>query len=641
MKNINKLIGASLLALSLTLNSCFDNYLDIVPDNIATIDNAFAMRVTAERFLFTCYSYLPNDCNFNESPGLMTADEFWAVYGGSSDPESYNGNALKIARGLQGVTDPLINYWDGEQNGKPLFRAIRECNIFLENVDKIPDIEELERENWRGEVKFLKAFYHFLLVRMYGPIPITDTNLPISATVDEVKIYRDPIDDCFDYIAKTIDEAIEILPDVITDMTTQKGRIDKCVAKAMKAKILVYAASPLFNGNSDYVNFWDSRNNQPYFNQTVDQNKWQKAAEACQEAVRYCEANGFSLHRFAPSATQQYSETTINQLSYREALTERTNQELIWGNVKSQFGGGKHEQAYCLSRGIVGNTGGTTGNIAVPLKMVEMFHTVNGVPLDEDKTRNYGARYNLRTVTPDESVNLINGYITADLNFDREDRFYGALGFDGGKLFGQGKTKENEQYNINMKFSQSAGITRTDCYIITGYFPKKLVNYQTILNSSSTTARYYVWPIIRLADLYLLYAEALNEATGPNDESIRMLNMVRERSGLKGIKESWDQFSKTPNKYKTQEGLREIIRRERTIELMFEGERFWDIRRWKTATQEMNEPIRGWNMYEKTEESYYKPVTLFELTFSSKQYFWPIKEKDLQVNRNLVQNQGW
>lgn len=638
---IYKLIGALMLSLSLSLQSCLDNYLDIVPDNIATIDNAFTMRVTAERFLFTCYSYLPTEASFTDGISVMTADELWAIYN-EGNVDSYDGRALRIARGLQNTNTPFLNYWDGAEGGKPLFRAIRECNIFLENVDKVPDLDEVERQYWTGEGKFLKAFYHFLLVRMYGPVPITDVNLPISSSVEEVKVYRDPIDDCFDYIVKTIDEAVELLPDVITDMTTQKGRIDKCVAKAMKAKILVFAASPLFNGNRDYQNFKDPRDDRPFFNQTFDPTKWEKAAVACQEAINFCEANGFTLHKFIPSATQEFSESLVNQLSYREALSERTNQELIWGNVKSSLGDGKYGQAWCLARGIVGgNTGGTTGDIAATMKMVDMFYTQNGVPYEEDITRNYSDRFSLRQVTDENSTNLQNGYMTAEMNFNREDRFYGALGFDGGYLYGQGKTKESDQYKIQMRFGQSAGIYLSYAYISTGYFPKKLVNYQTILNPSNVTARWYNWPIIRLADLYLLNAEAQNEAYGPNDVAIAMLDKVRERSGLKGVKESWTQYSKNPTKFTTQEGLREIIRRERTIELMFEGQRSWDIRRWKTASTEMNSTVKGWNLYEKTPESYYKVISLYDLTFSQKHYFWPIKENALQVNRNLVQNPGW
>lgn len=635
MKNIYKHISIAGIVFMSMLTSCFDNYLDIVPDDIATIDNAFTMRITAERFLFTCYSWLPNESSFANSPGLMTADELWSVYGG------FSSDAWKIARGEQGVVNPYINYWDGEGGGTPLFRAIHECNIFLENVGLVPDLGELEKANWTGEVLFLKAYYHFLLLRMYGPVPITDVNLPISASVEEVKVYRDPIDDCFDYIANTLDEAIALLPDVITDETTQKGRIDKCVAMSIKAQVLVYAASPLFNGNTEYSNFLDHRGN-PFFNQTVDDSKWEKAAEACREAVEFCEQKGFELNKFIVSPTQDYSATTINQLSYRDAMTEKTSPEQIWGNVKARFGGGGQEQALCIARGVIGNnTGGTTGNMAATLKMAETFYSENGVPIDEDKYWDYNNRYRLRIVKPEEGVNLINGYTTAELNFNREDRFYGSLGFDGGRLFGQGRTKESDQYNINMKFSQSAGIIINTAYIVTGYFPKKMVNYQTIINASSVTARNYPWPTMRLANLYLLYAEALNEATGPNDESIRMLDLVRERSGLKGVKESWDNYSKNPAKYKTKEGLREIIHQERTIELMFEGQRPWDLRRWKKAVQELNTPIKGWDMFEKTAETYYDPIILFDQTFMVKDYFWPIKEKTLQINRNLVQNPGW
>ncbi|SDD00440.1 RagB/SusD family nutrient uptake outer membrane protein [Niabella drilacis] len=637
--NIHKKIVTGCLAVLLaTAPSCVKKYLDIIPDNIADLDNAFTMRVTAERFLLTCYSYMPPEANVNSSYGLMTADELWAVDVGA---EAYSGNSLKIAKGYQGIVEPYLNYWDGAQDGVPLFRAIRECNIFLENIGRVPDMDDLEKARWAGEVKFLKAYYHFLLLRMYGPIPIIDVNLPISASVDEVKVYQQPADDCFDYIVKLMDEAAESLPDVITELTQEKGRIDKCVAKSLKAYVLVYAASPLFNGNADYAGMV-SKEGKGLFSPSFDKNKWVKAAAACRDAVQFCQANGFVLHRFLPSPVQTFSASLVNQLSFREALTERTNQEAIWVNNKAVVGGGRNEQPFFIARGVVGsNTGGTTGNLAVPLKLAEAFYTSNGVPLDEDKTRNYGARYNLRLVTPGESTNLINGYMTADLNFDREDRFYSTLGFDGGKLFGQGRTAENNQFDINMRYGQSGGIYRNDNYVLTGYFPKKLINYQTILNASSATARNYAWPVMRLANLYLLCAEAINEAEGPNDEAIALLDLVRARSGVKGVKECWNGYSRYPGKYQTQEGLRDIIRGERTIELMLEGQRTWDLRRWKTATTELNAPVMGWSVFKKTEAEYYVPTPVFDQHFLNKNYFWPIKENTLEVNHNLVQTPGW
>lgn len=622
------------LFLLLTFTSCIADYLDVVPDNIATIDNAFTMRSTAERFLFTCYSWMPSMASLNDSPSLMNSDEIWTVYGGS-----YTGNAWKIARGQQGVVEPLINYWDGAAGGVPMFRGIRECNIFLESIQNVPDMTDYEKDIWTSEVKFLKAYYHFYLLRMYGPIPITDVNLPISATVEQVKVYRDDVDKCFAYIVKTIDEAIPNLPDKIEEMTNQAGRIDKCIALSMKAYILVTAASPLFNGNTDYSNFLD-QNGKPFFNQTNSPDKWTAAATACKEAVEFCETKGYSLYKYAPSLAQKLSPTTINQLSIRNSVCERWNQESIWSNAKSTFG--EKEQGLCLVRGLIATnlTGGTTGYVSPTMKIAEMFYTKNGIPIDEDPEWDYPNRYSLKVVQDEDKINLINGYTTAALNFDREDRFYACLGFDGGNWYGQGKYDENNLYFVEGKLGQNAGVQLPHAHMVTGYSLKKLVHYQNIINASSITTRWFPWPIMRLANLYLLYAEALNEVSGPGDEAFRMIDLVRERAGLKGVEESWNNSTK-PNKFKSKEGLREIIQRERSLELAFEGERLWDLRRWKTATKEMNSNVMGWNIYQETTEGYYRPIVLFKQTFSMKEYFWPIKEKSLQVNRNLKQNPGW
>jgi SusD family. len=157
---------------------------------------------------------------------------------------------------------------------------------------------------------------------------------------------------------------------------------------------------------------------------------------------------------------------------------------------------------------------------------------------------------------------------------------------------------------------------------------------------------------MRLSDLYLLYAEAINEAEGPDgqhsSEMFKYIDMVRERAGLKGVKESWDTYTNN-QKYTTKEGMRDIIQKERLIELSFEGHRFWDIRRWKTAPKEYYTPLQGWNMLvsviDGTEEEVnrlmYQPQLLLEQKFNVRDYFWPIRISDIEVNPNLVQNIGW
>ncbi|WP_250690537.1 RagB/SusD family nutrient uptake outer membrane protein, partial [Parabacteroides sp. ASF519] len=118
---------------------------------------------------------------------------------------------------MQKVNDPYMNFWSGAKSGDSfvipaLWDGIRDCNIFLENVDKVTDLPSYERDRWIAEVKFLKAYYHFYLFRMYGPIPIMDVNLPVSATPEEVKVYREPVDNVVDYIVNLLDEAAAGLP---------------------------------------------------------------------------------------------------------------------------------------------------------------------------------------------------------------------------------------------------------------------------------------------------------------------------------------------------------------------------------------------------------------------------------------------
>lgn len=140
--------------------------------------------------------------------------------------------------------EPLVDYWNGTQWGKAMFVGIRDCNVFIENIDKVPDLSAYDKETWKAEAKVLKAFYHFWMMRMYGPIPIIKENIPVSAGEDEVRVVRDKIDDIVTYIVSLIDESVEYLPLNIQNEAAEMGRITRPAAKAIKAKILAFAASP-------------------------------------------------------------------------------------------------------------------------------------------------------------------------------------------------------------------------------------------------------------------------------------------------------------------------------------------------------------------------------------------------------------
>jgi hypothetical protein len=174
-------------------------------------------------------------------------------------------------------------------------------------------------------------------------------------------------------------------------------------------------------------------------------------------------------------------------------------------------------------------------------------------------------------------------------------------------------------------------------------YPKKLVNINNeVRDGQSYYADIYAFPVIRLADLYLYYAEALNEIKSvPDAEVYEYIDKVRARAGLKGVVESWNLYSNVPDKPTTKSGMREIIQRERLIELAFEGHRFWDLRRWMLAKRYMNNPVQGWNVQKNDAREYYRVTTFYYQTFTEREYFWPIAEIETVRNPNLVQNIGW
>ncbi|WP_116127216.1 RagB/SusD family nutrient uptake outer membrane protein [Lewinella sp. IMCC34183] len=630
------------LPVLLVLASCEKTLLDVVPDNVATLDRAFSLRNEAEKYLFTCYSYLPENGNPEFNIAMLSGDEIWIP----PQDASFNSFGFDIARGLQRDFDTYLDAWEGRYQGGgpgdryPMWDGIRHCNIFLENISdegKVPDLSAAERLRWIAEVKFLKAYYHYYLMRMYGPVPIMDRAIPVDAPEEELLVSRQPVDEVVEYVVGLLDEAFENLPQVITENQTELGRINKSIAAAVKAEVLLTAASPLFNGNTDFAGFRTPEGT-PFFNQTVQPEKWQRAAEAALAAIETAEASGHGLYTFNAGAFD-ISDTTRTKLSVSQALTDRTSEEVIWRNTQSTTDYLQRLAGWPI-RAEHGHGDGRK-SLSPPLEMAKLFYTKNGVPITEDKTLDFSDIDKLRIADEDDRYLIAEGFRTARLNFDREPRFYANLGFDGAIVYLESSGANETQYTIRAKFSDFAGSSDVFNYNVTGYYLKKLVDYRYNY-TTFMTIRNYAWPEIRLAELYLAYAEALNEWQGPTDEVLAYLDPIRERAGLDGVQASWDNYSVNPLKYTTKEGMREIIRQERKIELAFEAKRYWDIRRWKEATREFNEPIQGWNVFGDDDDSYYQIVTLFQQRFSApRDYFWPLSEGTRLQNPNLVQNPGW
>jgi hypothetical protein len=645
-----KSIKYFILVLTGIFASC--DYLDVVPDQIATIDDAFRDRYTAEQALATCYWGLPRLGEYMSNPGHL------GVFEMTMNRENIAQPGMQIAMGFQAPNLLPMNYWGSESTGtadpRSLYIGIRDCNTFLENIEKVKDLNRKEKDRLIAEVKTIKAYMHFYLICMFGPIPIQKESIPVSESTSEIRFYRDKIDDCFAYVVELLDEAIALnaLPWTITTRATELGRFVEAVPYAIKAKVLVFWASDLFNGNADYSDFYNHEG-EHFFNQTKDPSRWVKAAEACKQAIEVCNRSEIRLYKTEDYVhVKRMSDQTLLVNTLRSAFSERWIVEQIWTHTPSW--------TYSLQDASMPRLSATTaitpGTLSVPFATVELFYSENGVPIEEDKSwvvenggEKYASRFTSKLGDEAHRYYIQNGERSGAMNFDREPRFYSTLGFDRGKWYGnhEGSVPDddvNALYPSN-RWGEYSSQGSVGAYNITGYWPKKLVGFNSSFMDGGNRFFYtrYPYPEFRIADLMLLAAEALNETKNtPDAEIYGYIDSVRARAGLGGVVESWSNYSTNSAKPLSQDGMREIIRRERRIELACEGHFFWDVRRWKTAVKDLNNRmIQGWNIMSADANTYYTVNTVYVQKFGLRDYFSPVPESDLIKNPNLVQNPGW
>lgn len=649
-----------ILITAASLTGCSD-YLDVVPDNVATIDYAFRDKNGAFKYLATCYSAMPNPAEWSTNPAYAGSDEFWHY--SYSTSESWKLTA-------QNVDSPIINEWS---SGK-CYQGIRYCNTFLQYINQVgPDLAEDERERMIAEVKCLKAYYHFYLLRMYGPVVLEKENLPVSASSDEVAQHRSSFDECVNYIASLYEEAInsEFLPDEILDREDEYGRISRVAALTMKTDLLMTVASPLFNGNQEYASFTDNRG-EKLFPQAYDKNKWVKAYECAKQAVNLAEKTGHELYHYYATSSEAMSDTTVMLESLRGAVTARPiyNYETLFATQYDPVNLAKGTMPFFTGTQDANWIWGSMVGYCPPLHIVkDAFYTNHGIPIDNDVT--YPNKENLYGWTATSEIQNHKYYIlqdehgTGNLHINREPRFYSSVGFDGCIWYGNGRYKEHltsgalateTSWRLRMRAGQTPGKVQSLRYYVTGYLVKKLSNVQTAASADDKKANYvrYNFPLYRLADLYLMYTECANEASDEEtysaDNTIyTYIDKVRARAGLEGVVDSWKKYSNNPELPLSKNGLRDIIKMERSSELCFEGKRYWDLRRWKDLMKINNIIIQGWDIDQKRNDSdpakgnndFYTVKNLGRIQLSTRNYLWPIKVQDLRINTNLCQNPGW
>jgi len=648
----------SILLLPFFFFTACDSWLDIVPEeDMTTLDTEFETREEAENWLRSCYIFLQDPLpSITSNEAFFGADEFVAgeyVQSITDANQKPVVSGFMIASGMQNSLDPYNDRWSKKeaQSGKLLGRsdyytAINLCNIFISKIDQVYNLEDADKRERKGEVMALKAYYYFELVRRYGPIILVPENIDPNVDVESMKVPRSHVDTCFNAIVKLCDDAAALLFPLNQKESSRRAYFSKESALALKAKALAYQASDLFNGNPDYRDF-KNKNGEPLFSSTKDTEKWRLAAKAAVEAIEVCLDNGKKLADGESGASDLLTHiknieaaTTTFNFSSDEALL------MIKPNGKAgEF------YPYTLPRTKTGESYLQGTCISPSMKIVEMFYTDNGLPIDQDPTYGGGNPYQLIKVTdPKYTDVLVMEEDIPYLHTRREPRFYADIAAD--RTYWQLGLTTSHLYKIEAYQGEEFGLkeTRLNSTLrqnLTGYFLKKWIysscalhNYSNDLNSRGVRP----FPAIRMAELYLLAAEAYNEIDDL-ENAYKYLNVVRKRAGIPDVEESWA-MARDKEKVKNKAGLREIIRQEWNIEFAFEGMRFWNLRRWKTAHLELNDKLYGWVVTGKNVNSFYNygkgPVIVNSDNkfVAPRDYFWPIKSEEV-MTLGCVQNLGW
>ena len=638
MKTYIKIFLTILLPVALT-SSC-KKYLNVVPDDVATLESAFSNANETMAYLGGCYVTLQSMADVRANAGFATSGEIIFPYP-LQDQSILGGQggdaAFQILRGTQNSANPILNFWDGYNSGQNLWRAIRRCNTFLDNIHIPVDVPQYNKDRWSAEAKFLKAYYHYWLIRMYGPIPIVDKSAAVDAPISDLQLKQQTVDSCFSYVVGLLDQVIPVLPAVIQNSVAEAGRITSTIALAVKAEVLATQASPLFNGNPDYAAM-KNKEGKSLFPAAYDPGKWQKALDAAKAALDAATSAGATLYPLRLTGNIVHlSDSTRQLLAIQGAFTDSWNPEQIW-TINPQFGF-QYMAMPRVTADAASNVFAVYSDFSVPLAESELFYSNHGVPITEDKTWDYPGRFQIQNGDSANFYYIHYKYPTVKGNFNREPRYYADVSFDGANWFGSGGTDDNNANYVNAVNGYAAPPDQLRVNV-TGYWAKKLVPYQSVPGQTSVWYG-YSWPFMRLSGLWLLYAECLNEVNGPTSEAYSWIDKVRARSGLQGVVDSWANYSNNPGKPLTKEGLRQIIHQERRIELSFEGQAGWDLRRWKELQSVLTGPIQGWNVFNRTVSGYYQLLNVFQPVFGLRNYFYPIQDYDVLTNPNLVQTLYW
>lgn len=628
MKKQNS-IYTLLIALLCFVSSC--DYLgvsDQLAGGLQNTEQVFDNVSYTKRWYANVFAGIPDYSGINsvnvgafKNPWTGMCDELVVGYGNSSKYNNSDRNAANMG---------FHRYGD-------CYKYIRQANIFLQKAHPImttgtqgDQLLEDELTQMKANVRFMRAFYHYLLFEQYGPIILVKDKI-YNATEDQ-DVPRNTVDEVIEYIDSELTAvASELTQEPIFEDKDYRAWPTKGVALAVRAKLWLYAASPLLNGgyrealsvtNPDGIRLFPD----------YDAGKWEKALAACKDFIDYAEAGRYELYK-------EYKDdngAVIDPDKSVYNLFQKYTHEIIWATANNDWGGmngdafDRRIAPRCEKNGL-----GSTG---VTQELVDAFYMKDGFPVSataylpqstlyqeegygtyKDQNDNFSKKYT--------NVTVSNRYL------NREPRFYNTVFFNGR----QWPVSCNQVLFYN---GGNSGVQEGQA-TLTGYMLFKRFNRSVSLTNPGVASQFRPSIIFRLADFYLMYAEAANEVN-PNDARVlKYLNLVRERAGLPDIE------TLNPAIRGNQELQRAAIQRERQIELATEGQRYFDVRRWMIADKNgegrQNGYVHGMNVRGESndKEDFNRIVEASQIVFNRKMYLYPMPDSEMRKTKNLVQNPGW
>lgn len=599
---IRKYILPLFLAAVTVLPACNKDFLNQVPDDRITIDQVFARRKYTEAYLANIYSYMPNDGYRNTSPWEGMSDDADITYDRpGSGYDSYPANL-----GNWNAASNYFNYWGS------FYKGIRSATYFMNRVDENTEIKSLPNgaeliAQYKAEARALRAFYYYCIVRQYGPcILLGDTPIPgdLSPSAQEMQLPRNSMDECIDFIVSELDEAAKALPPHFTNQPdTEYGRITQAFCKSVKSRALLHAASPLFNGNSDYASLKNTDGKQ-LISQTYNADKWQKAADAAKEVI-----TGFSFELYRKNNSDGDFDP---YLSTRDVFLDPWNVEVIYARPSNNLSAWERSVSPRLCNGYAA--------VAVTQQLVDEFEMANGLGIREPGS-GYSESGFSTTATPHAPKGTFNMYV------NREPRFYVNVSFNGSPWINPSEGVKI----IETHFNGNTGKRGSWDFPRTGYIARKNIHPDSNPRLSKYVARPLV--IFRYAEILLNYIEALNEVEPGHPDILQYLNQIRDRAGLPGVAAGLGQIE-----------MRAKIRHERRVELALENMRYFDTRRWKIAEQTDGGLFYGMNVDAGTKLAdlvFYQRTAFERRVFLKHYYLFPIPQSEMDRDPNMVQNTGW